>query len=1054
MATLMEPTHTAEEKTRQACCRRRCFWGVLLPVLALVVYLVSLAPGAFPGLWASTIVQHAGIDPFPSMQHPLWTAWVHLVAAIPIGTLALRLNVLNALLGALVIGLFYDAVLRLPGCGIHRGDSSQSAVRKACEVAAITATLALAFCPPFWLIATRAHPLMLGLLLLLVVVRLFSMLKARPQSKLRLCLLAFVYGLAVTEFSTMIILAPLFGLAVLYVLWQSGGLRGVLIAPAALCFLLGTVPYYLQAWGYSQAPVAEWREFSSYWQVLWQIWRGQCLLIIRSVTQVGWLLLFFTAVLPWIVTVGSCLVAPSQRMHRVGTKILYTALTALAVVLLLNIRLSPWILFGTQPLLVMPYVLIASWGGFLMGYWYVSLATVYAMEGSMKARLNRVGRRLVLPMSLAVLVVAAVRNAEAVNGRPGAPLVRFADQVVESLNGRTWVISRGRITDCVRLAARERGLKLKILDLNAGRNPAYLRYAASLFDDPGLQSKAALGLGPLLNAWFAEGEDIAEQVAILDEPDLWLANGFFALPNKILYLGVRSQDTVDLPAVLSAHQDFWSSYAEAFKAARPTSPSDVAWKTGLMRHLSRLANNLGVLLGDWGDRDQSLAAYDSSLELDEGNLSAMLNLMAASSDSNPERAAALEEEIGRHVEGDLGRINAWALARQFGYVRNPEMFAKSGWAWAVTGQPSPHRMLLASARSTATGTRANDAGVPSQELKKREAALEANPDDPVALLSMARVSILKGDFDAARQYLDRMSELGVPEGTVDQERAALEAQAGNLPAARDLLLKVVNRDPSQVKAWVALARLATMQGDKDLLRRCVDAVGSSKVEMTPGLRLSLAEIVFAQGDAQSASQLLNEVLRQQPNNLRAYEMLVQTDVQLGRRDLAERHLAQLLNLDPKNAKGNHLLGTLQIARKNFLLAEASFRTSIETEPTSSALNDLAWVLLEQGKLDEAIRYAAEAVEINDKNYAAWDTLGVARLRSGLVDEAQTAILRAMEFAPQDPEIMLHMAQVYEQKGMDEEALTLADSLLNRANEMRPEAYAEVRALIMKLRAVE
>ena len=44
-----------------------------------------------------------------------------------------------------------------------------------------------------------------------------------------------------------------------------------------------------------------------------------------------------------------------------------------------------------------------------------------------------------------------------------------------------------------------------------------------------------------------------------------------------------------------------------------------------------------------------------------------------------------------------------------------------------------------------------------------------------------------------------------------------------------------------------------------------------------------------------------------------------------------------------------------------------------------------------------------------------------------------------------------MAQLYERKGMTNEALKLADPLLSRPTQMSPAAYDELRSLVRKLR---
>ena len=79
------------------------------------------------------------------------------------------------------------------------------------------------------------------------------------------------------------------------------------------------------------------------------------------------------------------------------------------------------------------------------------------------------------------------------------------------------------------------------------------------------------------------------------------------------------------------------------------------------------------------------------------------------------------------------------------------------------------------------------------------------------------------------------------------------------------------------------------------------------------------------------------------------------------------------------------------------------------------------------------------------------TLGVVLLKMDKADEAQTAIEKALSFRPEHPQFNLHMAQVYEKKGMKDEALRLADPLLARPGQLDPESYEELRGLIKRLR---
>ena len=66
------------------------------------------------------------------------------------------------------------------------------------------------------------------------------------------------------------------------------------------------------------------------------------------------------------------------------------------------------------------------------------------------------------------------------------------------------------------------------------------------------------------------------------------------------------------------------------------------------------------------------------------------------------------------------------------------------------------------------------------------------------------------------------------------------------------------------------------------------------------------------------------------------------------------------------------------------------------------------------------------------------------LRRILVGEADS-------LRPGNPQFSLHMAEVYEKKGLRDEAFRLADPLLSQPALMDPDSYEELRALIKRLR---
>jgi len=155
-------------------------------------------------------------------------------------------------------GLLYRIVSSAIFAVISTDDRTLGRARAAASLAGITAAIFFAFCIPFWIASNRAYPASFDILLLLATTDLFigfvmsklQWLKldeeaspapapGTPMSRgvVQLLLFAFLYGLGIAEFTTFVVLAPVFGLFLLLVLWRSESLRSKLIIPVVLCGL-------------------------------------------------------------------------------------------------------------------------------------------------------------------------------------------------------------------------------------------------------------------------------------------------------------------------------------------------------------------------------------------------------------------------------------------------------------------------------------------------------------------------------------------------------------------------------------------------------------------------------------------------------------------------------------------------------------------------------------------------------------------------------------------------------------------------------------------------
>lgn len=1030
--------------------------GAGLLVLVFSSYLLSMCRRAFPGESARLIVQHLGLDPFPPISHPLWKLAVSLLQRIPGGDVVFRLNLFSVVCGTLCVGLVYWLVSAIRHDRTLEETHGAVNMEMAQWISGLAAGLFLASCGPFWFVSTRAHTATFDILILLSCLCL--LMRTYESSKRRyffvFCLLA---GLGTTEYATMIVWMPVLALAALYILLDRDlfSIRTFLWAVAI--YACGLAPYFLLAWDYARSPAYEWRSFSHYFQVLWYIWLDQYTTIRHSVPRVGWLLVLVTTFIPGVI------VFTRKRARKRGSRrlshFLHLLLSLLALAVLFNVRFTPWRVLKLQPLLVAPYVLLAAAAGYLAGYGYLYFFRHRRRESPLAGRLRHFLRRAYIPALMVLLGLAFWVNYRSVNGKTSDRMGQWADQAVDALKGRTWLISNGVLDDSLLISAHQKGVPLHLLNTMRGRTTSYLRYISTLFDKPRLKSMALAGLMPLIDEWFSETPGVENEVAVLALPDLWLVAGFVPVPDNMLYFGVKDKADLNEEQVYRNQVPYWAQDSVRFRCEDESKTVDGAWARWVLMHTSRIANNTGFLMEELGREDLALEAYRQSRSMNTNNVSALLNLVMLSDRIPPPESDELSREYKAIAGKRTFKLGLWSLAQRYGYVHAPEIFAHRGLAWAMSGKPNMafSDMQKAVALSgEAVNFQVSLAALYLGQNKALESEkvladiLKRDPANAAALFGFAQVCLLKGQYDEAKNYLGRLKELGVKKETLGLEEAAADMLAGNTDAARDQLLRLVRADSDQYGAWTLLALLASEEGDLKLLNKAVRMLEQAETH-SPGIRLALARIACAQGDRTRARGQLMKALEAAPNHTQVLEMLIDLDLRDAKRDMARQHAEMLLGVDTGNPKANYALGLWHAYLKEYKLAESAYRKALERIRSPLTLNNLAWLLHVNGRDKEALPLIVESLTLNNQNAAAWDTLGVVLLQEDKLGEAEKALVKALQIEPERPEIIFHTAQLYRRKGMNREAAALLEQLIIRPSDINVEMYGDVEDSLMELR---
>ena len=158
------------------------------------------------------------------------------------------------------------------------------------------------------------------------------------------------------------------------------------------------------------------------------------------------------------------------------------------------------------------------------------------------------------------------------------------------------------------------------------------------------------------------------------------------------------------------------------------------------------------------------------------------------------------------------------------------------------------------------------------------------------------------------------------------------------------------------------------------------------------------------------------------------------DLQSGRLREAEGALRQVLNRHPDEADAVHLLGLVALQRRDFPEAERLLGRATQLDRRQpAAWNNLGVALREQGKLAEAVAAYRKALAVAPDFTDALSNLGGVLNRLGQTAEALPALRRAVAIQPDHAEALNNLGSALFHQG----ALRDAEGLLRQALQRAP-----------------
>ena len=182
---------------------------------------------------------------------------------------------------------------------------------------------------------------------------------------------------------------------------------------------------------------------------------------------------------------------------------------------------------------------------------------------------------------------------------------------------------------------------------------------------------------------------------------------------------------------------------------------------------------------------------------------------------------------------------------------------------------------------------ASDDNRPDDARQFLEKALQLDPGSPTALRQLGELEFAAGDFSKASEHLKKAAELRPDDSTAAFELGEAMEKSGNWPGARDALESSLKLAPSQMPARLLLGRVYLQLKDAKNAEDQFEAallVDSNNIDG----RLGLAEAQIQESNFAGALTDLENLAKNEPQNVKVLRLLVRAYRGLGREQDAKR----------------------------------------------------------------------------------------------------------------------------------------------------------------------
>ncbi len=336
----------------------------------------------------------------------------------------------------------------------------------------------------------------------------------------------------------------------------------------------------------------------------------------------------------------------------------------------------------------------------------------------------------------------------------------------------------------------------------------------------------------------------------------------------------------------------------------------------------------------------------------------------------------------------------------------------------------PMRVLLAS-----TLVDSNRAAEALDVLKAEKAAPERRP--PLFWMTLIETMRATNDKAGALRTAEEWSELQPTDADAKFSLVRQLTVNGQAARALPIIAELRKRYPNNVRLQGAEVLLFAENQQFEQALKAFEAMPDAE-KGTPDAMFLKGRMLAAKRDYKNAIAVMKQSYVAKPTEpvaLALTDLIARNDSPAAAISFLESHFAT----QPKSADLSALYANL-LLNIDAGKATKTFETLLQDDSDNVlALNNLAYLLTNQNKLQEAEGYAVRALKLVPKHPDILDTYGVILLRKGEVTKAAEQFKLSLEQRPDHPEVSLNYAETLIKVG-DKAA---AKSILNKLSVQDP-----------------